>query len=289
MNQEITITLLLLLLAINIYTIFSGSKGTVRRKSNPVLVDTSVFMDGRILAVVRTGFLYDQILVPRSVIGELQLLADSSDNEKRARARHGLDVIAELQNIADARVEILQDDINAREGVDNRLLELAKKHGAAICTIDYNLNKVATVEGIRVLNINELAQEIRLAHLPGEKLNIHLTQKGQDSHQAVGYLPDGTMVVVEQSNALIGKTVEVEVIRSLQTVAGKMIFAKRLGANESNSRKTNGNYSSKTFTNKGKAPVATQKSKPQVNKKSYGRNPKSREDSLIELVDRQRD
>jgi hypothetical protein len=123
-------------------------------------------------------------------------------------------------------VEILQDGSKAEEGVDERLLNLAKKHGAAVCTIDYNLNKVAVVEGITVLNVNELAKSLRMAYLPGEKMLLELVQKGQDSHQGVGYLPDGTMVVVEHAHKSIGKTVEVEFIRSLQTAAGKMMFAK---------------------------------------------------------------
>ena len=129
----------------------------------------------------------------------------------------------------EVEVELLQDGSRATEGVDERLLALAKKHQAVICTLDYNLNKVAVVEGIMVLNINELAQALRMAHLPGEELMIEVVQKGQDSHQGVGYLPDGTMVVVEQANKLIGQTVRVEIVRSLQTAAGKMMFAKRVG------------------------------------------------------------
>jgi hypothetical protein len=125
-------------------------------------------------------------------------------------------------------VEILQDGSKAEEGVDERLLKLAKKRSGAICTIDYNLNKVAVVEGIAVLNVNELAQSLRMAYLPGEKILLELVQKGQDSHQAVGYLADGTMVVIEHASKYIGQTVEVEFIRSLQTAAGKMMFARRV-------------------------------------------------------------
>jgi hypothetical protein len=160
----------------------------------------------------------------------LQFLADNADHDKRARARYGLDVVRDLQAMPEVTVEILQDGSKAEEGVDERLLSLAKKHNAAVCTIDYNLNKVAVVEGIAVLNVNELAQSLRMAYLPGEKMLLELVQKGQDSHQAVGYLTDGTMVVVEHSNKLIGQTVEIEFIRSLQTAAGKMMFAKRVEA-----------------------------------------------------------
>lgn len=198
----------------------------IRRQARGVLVDTSVLMDGRILSVVQTGFIGDTLIIPRSVIGELQFLADNADHEKRSRARYGLDAVAELQASEKVEVQILQDGSKADEGVDERLLTLAKKHDSLICTLDFNLSKVATVEGIGVLNLNELAQSIRMAHLPGEHMRLELVQKGQDGHQSVGYLPDGTMVVVEQANKLLGQTVDIEIIRSLQTAAGKMMFAR---------------------------------------------------------------
>ena len=201
-------------------------RNTLKTKGRALLVDTSVLMDGRITAVAKTGFIGDTLVIPRSVVGELQFLADHADSDKRARARYGLDVVTELQAMDEVEVELLQDGSKAREGVDERLLSLAKQHGAWLLTIDYNLNKVATVEGIGVLNINELAQSIRMAHLPGEHLTLALLQKGQDAHQAVGHLPDGTMVVVEQASSQLGRTCEVEIIRNLQTAAGKMIFAK---------------------------------------------------------------
>lgn len=192
----------------------------------PMFVDTSVLIDGRIVAVAESGFLTRPLYIPRSVVGELQFLADNADSEKRSRARHGLDVINVLQSISKVRVVIFNDGVKAEEGVDNRLLSLAKKHGGAVCTIDYNLNKVAVVEGIEVLNVNDLAKTLRMAYLPGEKTLLELTQKGNDSHQGVGHLPDGTMVVVEHANKHIGTAVEVEFIRSLQTAAGKMMFAR---------------------------------------------------------------
>lgn len=197
-----------------------------KKQGRPVFIDTSVLIDGRIISVAKSGFMTDTLVIPRSVIGELQFLADNADHEKRARARHGLDIVTELQAIPNVTVEIFQDGSKATEGVDERLLKLAKEHAGAICTIDYNLNKVAVVEGITVLNINELAQTLRMAYLPGEKMLLELVQKGQDSHQGVGYLSDGTMVVVENAVKLIGKTVEIEFIRSLQTAAGKMMFAR---------------------------------------------------------------
>lgn len=192
------------------------------------LIDTSVLMDGRILAASRTGFVPSRLVIPRSVLVELQLLADGSDSEKRMRARAGLDVATELQNSDWYEVVILDDDAEAK-GVDNQLLALAKKYRMSICTIDFNLNKVAVAEGVAVLNINELALQLRMNHLPGERVTIKIIQKGNDAHQGVGYLADGTMVVVEQASNDISKQVEVEFIRSIQTAAGRMLFAKKLG------------------------------------------------------------
>lgn len=208
------------------YLVVKLPRQTSLKSGRSILVDTSVLIDGRIVAVAKSGFVGGTLVIPRSVIGELQFLADNADHEKRARARYGLDVVTELQNIPQVAVEILQDGSKAEEGVDERLLKLAKKSGAAICTIDYNLNKVAVVEGIAIVNVNELAQSLRMAHLPGEKILLELVQKGQDSHQGVGYLGDGTMVVVEHAYKYIGKAVEIEFIRSLQTAAGKMMFAR---------------------------------------------------------------
>lgn len=226
----ITLAAVIIILAEVSYLLLKSSdRITFGRRSRPVLLDTSALIDGRIVTVAKTGFMNGQLIIPRSVVGELQFLADNADHDKRARARHGLDVVAELQAMSDlVQVEILQDGSKADEGVDERLLSLAKKYRASICTLDYNLNKVALVESITVLNINELAQSIRMAYLPGEKIHLELVQKGQDSHQAVGYLADGTMVVVEQASSFIGQTVEVEIIRSLQTAAGRMMFAKQL-------------------------------------------------------------
>lgn len=198
--------------------------------TRPVFVDTSALMDGRIVTAASTGFIPSRLVIPRSVVAELQLLADASDHEKRARARRGLDAIHELQEMKQTKVEILQDGELGSGGVDTRLLELAKKYNGDVCTIDYNLNKVAQVEGIFILNVNELAGTIRMAFLPGERMSLELTQKGNDSHQAVGYLKDGTMVVVEQAVKDIGTSVEVEFTRSLQTAAGRMMFAKKVAS-----------------------------------------------------------
>ena len=226
--ELIIIIILLGIAAQTTYLIAVTRKKQINKKAgHPIFVDTSVLIDGRIIAVAQSGFIgSDTLFIPRSVIGELQFLADTGDGDKRTRARHGLDLVSELQAMAGVKVEIFQDGSKAEEGVDERLLKLAKQYNGAICTIDYNLNKVAQVENIKVLNVNDLAMSLRMAYLPGEKMILELTQKGQDSHQAVGHLTDGTMVVVEHASKLIGTSVEVEFIRSLQTAAGKMMFAK---------------------------------------------------------------
>lgn len=280
MNTEnlVIIAVLLVLLAEVTYLVAKLPRQTNGRK-RMIFVDTSVLIDGRIVAVAASGFVGDTLAIPRSVVGELQFLADNADADKRARARHGLDVVQQLQQMETVDVQIFQDGSKAEEGVDERLLKLAKKHGGAICTIDYNLNKVAVVEGIAVCNVNELAKNLRMAYLPGERVKLELVQKGQDSHQGVGYLPDGTMVVVEQASAQVGQAVEVEFIRSLQTAAGKMMFAKKVEQNQQKQRPQT----------KKQKPVGTKpvnkpsKKHPQQNQ----RRPKDREAALIDLVDRQ--
>lgn len=203
-----------------------------KKQHLPIFVDTSVLIDGRIISIAESGFITSTLFIPRSVVGELQFLADNADAEKRSRARHGLDIVKELQVMTNVSVEIFNDGTKAEEGVDNRLLKLAKEYNGAICTIDFNLNKVAQVEGIPVLNVNDLAKTLRMAYLPGEKITLELTQKGNDQHQAVGHLDDGTMVVVEHASSQIGKIVEIEFIRGLQTAAGKMMFARLVGGGD---------------------------------------------------------
>jgi len=228
----LVITLLVILAEVSYLVVKLPRQASFKKQSRPIFVDTSVLIDGRIVSVAKSGFMSDTLMIPRSVVGELQFLADNADHEKRARARHGLDVVTELQQMPTVSVEIFPDGSKAEEGVDERLLSLAKKYNGAVCTIDYNLNKVAVVEGITVLNVNELAQSLRMAYLPGEKMLLELVQKGQDNHQGVGYLTDGTMVVVEQASKYIGQSVEIEFIRSLQTAAGKMMFARLVGATQ---------------------------------------------------------
>lgn len=228
MEKTIELIIIIMLLAImaEIYLLVKPRRHTGSGTQLPILVDTSVLMDGRVVDLAKTGFLLGQIIVPRSVLIELQLLADGADHAKRERARFGMDAMKELKDVLGGSFTLLDDATRIPEGVDNRLLQLAKEMNAAILTLDYNLNKVAQVEGIQILNINELAKSLRMSYLPGDELVLELTQKGQDSHQAVGYLHDGTMVVVEQAKKFIGQEKRVEIIRSLQTDAGKMMFAK---------------------------------------------------------------
>jgi rRNA-processing protein FCF1 len=265
--QLILVAVLLVVLAEVTFLVMKMPRATAfKKQSRPVFIDTSVLIDGRIIPVAKSGFMTDTLVIPRSVVGELQFLADNADHEKRARARHGLDIVTELQNMPSVTVEIFQDGSKAAEGVDERLLKLAKQHNGAICTIDYNLNKVAVVEGITVLNINELAQTLRMAYLPGEKMLLELVQKGQDSHQGVGYLTDGTMVVVENAVKLIGKTVEIEFIRSLQTAAGKMMFARLVGGDQTpikpKTQKPSGMKQVRPVTQKAPAQPQAQPSQP---------------------------
>lgn len=289
----------LLILAEVTYLLAKLPKTAVKTKDRAILVDTSVLMDGRIIALAGTGFIGGTLVVPRTVVGELQFLADNADADKRSRARRGLDVITELQAMPGVEVEILQDGSRAKDGVDEQLLLLAKQQHAVICTLDFNLNKVAVVEGIQVLNINSLAQSLRMSHLPGEQLHIEVVQKGQDAHQGVGYMPDGTMVVVEQASGQIGSTIEVEVTRSLQTAAGRMMFARKverkMAAQVPKTRQTTTPLPKKSGEKNGKAssrrqhtPHATPtQARPQQPRKNSKRTASNREDALIELVNRQ--
>ena len=210
-----------------------------RRK---VYIDTSALMDGRIITAARTGFIPDNLVVPASVVAELQFLADQADSEKRARARRGLDAITELQEIEGVSVRILDDGPVGDGGVDARLVELAKKEASSmLCTIDFNLNKVATVNGITVLNINELAGNIRMAFLPGETMSLALTQKGQGDNQAVGYLADGTMVVVDNP-ALLPDVQRIEHMEEPYVKATIMVPKEYIGAVMEIAQKKRGIY-----------------------------------------------
>jgi uncharacterized protein YacL len=190
----------------------------------PKLLDTSVIIDGRILDIVRTGFIEGPLLLPRFVLRELQLVADSSDPLKRTRGRRGLEVLGKLQETTP--IEIVERDPDEIVEVDAKLVRLAQERGAKLITNDFNLNRVALVEGVAVLNINELANAVKPVLLPGDELRVAVIREGREAHQGVGYLDDGTMIVVEQGRRLIGETVDVAVTSALQTNAGRMIFAR---------------------------------------------------------------
>ena len=191
-----------------------------------ILLDTSVIIDGRIADICKTGFLDGKFIVPRFVLKELQQIADSSDSLKRERGRRGLDILGKLQKSANIDVKIHNDDFEDIKEVDLKLVKLAKVLSAKIFTNDYNLNKVSEIQGIRVLNVNELANALRPVVLPGEIIEIRLIKEGKEYNQGVGYLEDGTMIVVDNGRRLIGQNVHVVVGSVLQTAAGRMIFGK---------------------------------------------------------------
>lgn len=190
-----------------------------------IYVDTSVLIDGRILNVARTGFIDGDLIILKSVLRELQLLADGKDNEKRSRARAGLDNVSELERVIEVNTEIV-DDGDGMKKVDEQLLKYAKENKGAILTIDYNLIKVAEAEKIATLNINDLALSVRTEFLPGEKIKLKITEKGSGRGQGIGHLSSGVMVVVDGAANKVGREITVEFMRFHETSAGKMIFAK---------------------------------------------------------------
>jgi len=203
--------------------VFGGETGP--RKTFKIL-DTSVIIDGRIADIGETGFLEGALVIPQFVLRELQLVADSADSMKRNRGRRGLDVLQRLQKISTLNIQIVEEDFpNVRE-VDMKLIELAKVYDCKIVTNDFNLNKVAQVRGVEVLNINELANSLKPIVLPGELMRVFILKEGKEYNQGVAYLDDGTMVVVDNAKKMIAKTVDVSVTSVLQTTAGKMIFGK---------------------------------------------------------------
>lgn len=209
---------------------------TTKYSGRRLVLDTCALIDGRILDVANAGFTPAQLIIPRFIVSELQLLADGQDAHKRERARFGLDMVKTLQNNAACEVIISDIDFDQPMPTDDKLVKLAKKLSADLCTTDYNLNKVASIEGVRVLNVNELANALRPVVLPGENKQVKIVQKGSNKNQGVGYLEDGTMVVVDNAANSIGKTLSVEVSRFIQTDAGKMIFASLPQSSSSNNR-----------------------------------------------------
>ena len=203
--------------------IFGGEKAT---KKTFKILDTSVIIDGRIADIAETGFLDGTIVTPQFVLRELQLVADSADSLKRNRGRRGLDILQRLQKVPSLQIQIVEDDFPSVREVDLKLIELAKLYEGKIITNDFNLNKVAQLQGVAVLNINELANSLKPIVLPGETMRVFILKEGKEYNQGVAYLDDGTMVVVDNARKMIGKTIDISVTSVLQTTAGKMIFGK---------------------------------------------------------------
>jgi uncharacterized protein YacL len=203
--------------------IFGGEKSS---KKTFKILDTSVIIDGRIADIAETGFLDGVLVIPQFVLRELQLVADSADSMKRNRGRRGLDILQRIQKMAHLNVQIVEEDFPQVRDVDMKLIELAKVYDCKIITNDFNLNKVAQLHGVEVLNINELANSLKPIVLPGETMRVFILKEGKEYNQGVAYLDDGTMVVVDNAKKMISKTVDISVTSVLQTTAGKMIFGK---------------------------------------------------------------
>lgn len=192
----------------------------------PKILDTSVIIDGRIAEIIETGFIEGKLVIPTFVLEELRHIADSSDDLKRVKGRRGLDILNQIQNNKNVVVEINETKFDSEYEVDIKLLKLAEKINAYVVTNDYNLNKVAQIQNVKVLNINELSNAVKPQMIAGEKLNIQIVKEGKENSQGVAYLDDGTMIVVENGKKFIGEYVDTEVTSVLQTPAGRMIFAK---------------------------------------------------------------
>lgn len=195
-------------------------------RENILLLDTNVLIDGRIADIADTGFLRDMLLVPRFVLQEIQFIADSPDPVRRARGRRALEILKKLQQNPDLKLKISEEELSGIKDVDSKILALASKSSAIIVTNDYNLQKIAHLQGIKTLNINDLAKALKSPVLPGETLSVFVIKEGKEQDQGVAYLDDGTMVVIENGRSLLGKTTKAEVTSVLQTAGGRMIFAR---------------------------------------------------------------
>ncbi|MET1032921.1 MAG: TRAM domain-containing protein [Candidatus Saccharimonadales bacterium] len=216
--------ILLIFIAWFIVTQKSEGMAALFGKQRRIILDSCALIDGRVVELTNSGFVSDELVIPQFILNELQLLADGNDSHKRERARFGLDIAHQLQDTAPNRVTIDRSVFPEVQAIDDKLLLLARKLKAQLYTTDYNLSKVAAVEGVRVLNVNELAQNLRPITLPGETLKIKIIQRGSSRDQGVGYLDDGTMIVVDNAARYVNKIVPVTVTRMHQTVAGKMVF-----------------------------------------------------------------
>ncbi|MBL8063796.1 MAG: TRAM domain-containing protein [Anaerolineales bacterium] len=212
----------------------SGGSSSWTNLNRTILLDTSVIIDGRVSDIAKTGFLPGTLLIPRFVLNELQYIADSPDGIRRQRGRRGMEVLAELQKLPNVLVRISDINVDGVREVDDKLVVLGKQLKSPILTNDYNLNRVAELQGVTVLNINELANAVKSVVLPGEALRINIMQEGKEHGQGVGYMDDGTMVVVENGKEYIGEYMAVNITKVLQTAAGRMIFGR---VEEENGRK----------------------------------------------------
>ncbi len=223
--MELFILIITLVTLAETTAILAKNRLQIKTSRRKIYVDTSALIDGRILNIAKTGFLDGDLIILKSVLLELQLLADGKDTEKRKRARAGLEIVSELERVIEINT-IIVDNGEEKKKVDNELLRLAKENKGAILTLDYNLIKVAEAEKIQSLNINDLALAVRTEFLPGEKMQVKIVEKGSNYKQGIGHLANGTMVVVDNAANKIGKNLTVEFVRFHETSAGKMIFAK---------------------------------------------------------------
>jgi uncharacterized protein YacL len=203
-----------------------GSSSSWTNLNRNILLDTSVIIDGRVADIAKTGFLPGTLLIPRFVLNELQYIADSPDGMRRQRGRRGMEVLAELQKLPNVLVRISDINVDGVREVDDKLIVLGKQLKSPVLTNDYNLNRIAELQGVTVLNINELANAVKSVVLPGEALRINIIQEGKEHSQGVGYMDDGTMVVVENGKDYIGEYMDVNITKVLQTAAGRMIFGR---------------------------------------------------------------
>jgi uncharacterized protein YacL len=203
-----------------------GASSSWTNLNRNILLDTSVIIDGRVADIAKTGFLPGTLLIPRFVLNELQYIADSPDGMRRQRGRRGMEVLAELQKLPNILVRVSDINVDGVREVDDKLVVLGKQLKSPVLTNDYNLNRIAELQGVTVLNINELANAVKSVVLPGEVLRINIIQEGKEHSQGVGYMDDGTMVVVENGKDFIGEYMEVNITKVLQTAAGRMIFGR---------------------------------------------------------------
>lgn len=207
----------------------SGKKS--KKLENAIFLDTSAIIDGRIFDVIALGFLADIFAIPQSILAELKHIADSQDMVKKERGRRGLELLEKLKKTKGVKFYVIPDEIvmeGKRKDVDEMLIRMAKSHKGRVITCDYNLEKKATIEGIRVVNVNALANVLKVTAVPGESLHIKVLHLGKEATQGVGYLDDGTMIVVEQGSTDIDKMVDVVISRVIQTTAGRILFAKKI-------------------------------------------------------------